>query len=225
MPLEEYGRSLCKVCNSRYRSLIDQMLSDPKQSIVSLVAYCEKEFGEKFTRRSMTTHRAKHLGEASILPNQVLFANARVQESINEKYDLGEVDTHDKAKVLNYVISKALAYMRQLESVHPTQISHAHIQSYIREIRECLKALEVHGEVDNSVNVQIVNLEVVSVLRTVSEIIREIMPEKVPEFANKLKSKMQQSSVTVLDRENPTKYLSSGDDPVQEAEFTDDFEE
>lgn len=226
----------CKVCNSPHLEEINNILRDSGLSIDKVRTYCIDTWGETFTPRSLSNHRGRHLNIQDMpVTTEEIVAQVSgavqvksVQADINRKFDEGEIDVHNGDAMLNHMITKSLHFIRMIEAASPQQISHQNIQKYMHEIRECIKLLRGEAENVNVVNVQMVNTEVVSILRTVADVVREIIPEKYGVFMDKLKDKIRATDATIVNNDNPIEPLpmtittKSGTATVMQSDEEDD---
>lgn len=205
----------CKVCNSPHLDEINAILKDSGLSIEKTRVYCLETWDEAFTRRSLYCHRNKHM-DVELLPTtagEILAkekdANSikNIQDELNRRYDAGEIDVHNNDAMLNHLIAKSLQFIRMLEKASPQQMSHQNIQKYMHEIRECVKLLRGDAENVNVVNVQMINTEVVSILRTVADVVRDVMPERYGVFMERLRDRMRSIDTSIINTENPIEPL------------------
>lgn len=198
---------LCAVCNSEHRALIDQLLSDPAQNVSSLMRYCENDLGVKFTRKSMTTHLKKHVNMISGSGMVEVVAENIVQAEINSTFDKDQAVERNPVTTLNYLIEKSIQFVRTLEKLHPSQIPHQHIQNYMKMIMDAIKMLKTvqggGGDTASNININVINTEVLTVMREVAGVVHEMFPGREADFAAAVQARLAGRKSSIINTNDP----------------------
>lgn len=206
--------SKCKICLSPFRDIIEKMIADEtaNYSAKDIIDYIFLNYGEKINRRSIYTHKNKHLVKVNKKTTNIAMIETGAEQAIiDQRFRDDDVDEYDETKTISYLISKLLKHIETIEKLNPSQIPHQVLLKYFGEVRSCISTLKSRSTApDNNININIVNNEVVTILRIATEVVRELMPSKYMEFSELMKTRLQGTEQSIVCATNPTRFTVDG---------------